>query len=249
MDKWPGKFEMVDPNKIVVDRRYQRPENELLISQITADFDWAAFGAVSLYRRNGSLLVVVDGQQRIRGALRTSEPPELIPAVIQDKTSVEGEARTYVKMNIVRRSVPTLDRHRGNVIAKDPAALGVARAVEKAGFTLGGVTSAGDANTVSAVSAVYDAYNTLGEEGLVQVLTQARDSWPDDPAATSVRMIRVLTEVLLELGTDYNRPKVTAARGRSSPILLTKKAKELNFEFGGSLHKNMRRAVKTLCKI
>src|ERR1041385_2238203 len=76
LDEWNGTFKLVDPRMVVIDHRYQRQEKPNLIAAIAASPDWAAFGALSLYERDNTL-VCVDGQQRLRGILPTHHPSPL----------------------------------------------------------------------------------------------------------------------------------------------------------------------------
>lgn len=247
MEAWNGKFELVDPRLIVVDHRYQREEKANLIAAIAANPDWAAFGALSLYRR-GDVLYCVDGQQRLRGVLNSASPPKVVPAVIQDQGTVVDEATTFAAINITRRAVESMEKHKALVSAKNATALAIDRAAEKAGFTIG--VEVADPNTVMAISALYHIYSRLGEEGVVQTLVQARDSWPSDRLGVSAHLLRGISQVIIDLGDEgYNRGKVTAALSKTSPALILRQSEALRFDLGGSKQKNVRRAIKALCKI
>lgn len=248
MDAWTGEFELVDPQMVIVDHRYQRPEKQTLIQAIAANPDWAAFGAISCYRRDGTL-VCVDGQQRLRGVLQSEKPPKLVPAVIQPKGSLQREATTFAAMNITRRAVESMEKHIALVQAKNPTALAIERACERTGYSLDANYQGGDPNTVQAISALYSTYGRLGEDGLVQVLTQARDAWPSDKLGVSAHMLRSITQVLIDQGEEYHRAKLTLALSKSSPSLILRKSEELKFDLGGSKQKNVRRAIKVLCKV
>lgn len=249
MEPYTGRFELIDPRIVVVDHRYQRPEKPNLIAAIAANPDWAAFGAISCYERDGGVLVCVDGQQRLRGILASENPPDRVPAVIHPSASLQREATTFAAMNITRRPVESMEKHTSLVVAKNATALAIVRAVDKAGFTLGGAGANPDPNTVGAIGALYIIYGKIGEEGLVQTLVQARDSWPGDRLGVSAHLLRGISQVLIDLGESYNRPKVTAALGRSTPHEILRKSEELKFDLGGSKLKNVRRSIKTLCKI
>lgn len=252
-DETGGEFALVDPNRIQVDHRYQRPEKEVLIAAISKAPDWKAFGSLMLQRRgNGEngVLVIIDGQQRLKGVMGSEDPPKKVPAIIMPKGDLASEARTFVTVNVQRKSVGTLEKHDALVTAKDPAALAVKKACEKVGYSLGtkGIVS-GQMKTIQAVASVYHAYNVLGEDGLVQVLTLTRDAWPDDSAATSVHMLRAVTQVLVDLGTNYNRPTVANKLGKVSPTRILLKAEELKIRKGGSKQVNVRDAIHELCKV
>lgn len=249
LDAWSGKFDLVDPRTVVVDHRYQRDEKENLIATIAANPDWAAFGALSLYERNGTL-VCVDGQQRLRGVMTSDNPPKLVPAVIQPEANIKREAMTFAAVNINRRPPESMEKHRALVVAENSVALAIERAVDTAGFSLEqGKTTSGDVNTIQAIRALYVIHKRIGEAGLVQVLIQARDSWPEDPLALSANMLYGISQVLIDLGETYNRAKVTAALGKSVPSLILRRSEGLRFDKGGSKQVNVRRALKELCKI
>jgi hypothetical protein len=249
MQEWNGEFELVDPRVIVIDHRYQRQEKPNLIAAIAANPDWGAFGAVSLYRRDKTL-VCVDGQQRLRGVLQSKNPPKVVPAVIQPQAPLEREAASFAAINITRKAVDTYEKHHSLICAKNPTALAIERATEKAGYTITSTSQAsGQVNSVWAVAALYSVYNLLGEEGLVQVLVQARDSWPSESAGVNAHMLRGVAAVLVDQAEIYNRAKLTAALSRSTPALILRKSEELRFDFGGSKQRNVRRAIKALCHV
>lgn len=254
MENWNGEFEMVEVGRLNVDHRYQRAEKDVLIQAIAKNPDWRAFGALMCQRRgNGgnSVLVIIDGQQRFKGVMASDEPPMKVPCIIMPKDKLEAEARTFVTINVQRKSVGTMEKHDALVTAKDPAALAVKRATEKVGFSLGtrGVIGGGSPKTIQAVASVYHAYNVLGEDGLVQVLTVIRDAWPDDAAGVSLHMLRAITQVLVDLGTSYNRGKVVLALGKATPSRILMKAEELMYRKGGSKQENVRDAIRELCKV
>jgi len=62
-----GVFELIDPNEIHFDHKYQRTQKWDLIAAIAAEPNWGAFGVVICAKREhaGGLLYCLDGQQRI----------------------------------------------------------------------------------------------------------------------------------------------------------------------------------------
>lgn len=246
MEPFNGQFEMVDPKEIVVDHQYQRPEKESLVSQIGRDFSWASFGTVSCYKRNG-MYYAVDGQQRLKAALSLKEPPKKIPCIVFPEATVVNEAHTFLDIQINRKAVSPFEKHKAELVAKVPSALAIQRAVESVGFNITG----GDynPNSVYAIRTLHYVYTLLGEEGVVQTLTQIRDAWPGDPTATRTQILRGLADVIAEKGDKYDRPAMTKALKRTSPADILRKAREHRFNMGGSTQVNIRRAFKTLAKI
>lgn len=250
MNGYHGTFEMVDPKKLVVDHRFQRPEKNTLIQQIAQSPSWEAFGVPVCFKRANDMLYVADGQQRVRGILASNNPPLRVPIVWFPMEGVEDEAEVFVKINEWRKQLLPIEKHKAKVVAKDPAALGVSRAVEKAGFSIGyGTTHSESPRTIQAIAALNAIYNNLGEDGVVQTLTVLREAWPDDGAAISTHVMRGVAELVMEKGDDYNRAKMVTALKRTSPSAVLREADKMRFDFGGSKLANVRRAFKSLAKI
>lgn len=240
---------MVDPRTIVIDHRYQRPAKNTLISTIAQAPNWFAFGVPSCFRRSNGILYCVDGQQRLAGVLKSEKPPKLVPIVWFDVQDVAEEAEIFVMINEWRKSLQPIEKHRGKIVAQDPATLAIERAVTKAGFTIDTHSGSGAANsrTIQAVAGVGVIYNRIGEEGLLQTLTCIKDAWPDDGAALSTHILRGVAELIEEQGDAYNRAKLTTALKKTQPHLVLRKADELKLDFGGSKITQVRRAFAVLC--
>lgn len=246
MEPFNGEFELVDPKKIVIDYNYQRPEKETLVAQIGKEFNWASFGTVSCYRRN-NMLYAVDGQQRLKAALSLKEPPKEVPCIVFPEATVRDEANTFLDIQINRKSVSPFEKHKAELVARVPSALAIQRAVESVGFNISG----GDynPNSVYAIRTLHYIYTLLGEEGVVQTLTQIRDSWPGDPSATRTQILRGVADVIAEKGDKYERTNMTKSLKRTSPSDILRKARQHKYDMGGSTQVNIRRAFKSLAKI
>lgn len=246
MEPFTGVFEMVDPKEIVIDHNYQRPEKETLVAQIGKEFNWTSFGTVSCYRRNG-MLYAVDGQQRLKAALSLSDPPKEVPCIVFPEATVRDEAHTFLDIQINRKAVSAFEKHKAELIAKVPSALAIQRAVDSVGFNISG----GDynPNSVYAIRTLHYIYTLLGEEGVVQTLTQIRDAWSGDPTATRTQILRGVADVIAEKGDKYDRAAMTKALKRTTPADILRKARQHKWEMGGSSQVNIRRAFKTLAKL
>ena len=202
----------------------------------------------SCFKRSNGILYCVDGQQRIAGILKSEKAPKLVPVVWFDVQDVAEEAEIFVMINEWRKSLQPIEKHRGKIVAQDPATLAIENAVTKAGFTIDTSSGQGHANarTIQAVAGVNTIYNRIGEEGLLQTLTVIKDAWPDDGAALSTHILRGVAELIEEQGENYNRAKLTTALKKTAPHTVLRKADELRFDFGGSKLSNVRRAFAAL---
>ena len=115
MDEFTGTFEMVDPLLILVDHLYQRGEKSTLIDAIASNPKWEAFGVITCFvrerTRNGEVqrtYYCVDGQQRIRGVLKSEAPPKLVPVVHYTLAGINEEAAIFVRINEYRKALSAL---------------------------------------------------------------------------------------------------------------------------------------------
>lgn len=262
MEEFSGTFELVDPHVILIDHLYQRGEKSTLIDAIAANPRWEAFGVITCFVRerevNGKTqrgFYCVDGQQRIRGVLKSESPPKTVPVVWYKLTGVADEAQVFVRINEYRKALSALEKHKGKLVAKDPAATAIERAVELAGYSIGSETSRGEnARTIHAIASLNWVYNLIGEEGVTQTLVQIRDAWPDDKTGTDSMMLKAIASVIAEQqgsakNGGYNRAALTRKLQSTTPSALFRKAEGLRFDMGGSRAVNLRRALKQLAKV
>jgi hypothetical protein len=264
VDEFSGTFEMVDPMTILIDHLYQRGEKSTLIDAIASNPKWEAFGVITCFvrerERDGKTTrtyYCVDGQQRIRGILKSEKPPKAVPVVWYQLSGVADEAAIFVRINEYRKALSALEKHKGKIVAKDPAATAIERAVEAAGFTVGAENTRGEgARTIHAIASLNWIYNLIGEDGVVQTLVQVREAWPDDKAGIESMMLKAIATVIAEQqgsGTSknggYNRQALTRKLQTTTPSALFRKAEGLRFDMGGSRALNLRRALKQLAKV
>lgn len=242
-----GQNEMADPFAIVVDHLYQRQEKPALIQRISANFDTMLFGRPICFKRGNQMLYCIDGQQRIAGA----KAAELrsIPVVVYAIVGVQREAEIFVAVNEVRKALSGIEKHKGKIIAKDPAALQIERAVAKAGFSI--AANHDSPRAIASVGALAYAHATIAEDGLVQLLTVGRESWGDDKKVTDGKIIRALADIIdaqIKNG-GYTRSKLVAALSKTSPAQILRKSEEIHFEQGTAKQESVRRAFKALAKV
>lgn len=249
MEPYNGTFEMVDLRLIVIDHRYQRAPKPALVAAIASDPRWELFGIPVLFKRSNNQYYVADGQQRILGMKSSKTPPREIPAVWFPVDDLADEAAVFVQINEFRKSLTSLEKHKGKIVAEDPATLAIERSVETAGLTVGGNSAAQDARTINAVAALYWVYDRIAEEGLTQTLIVCRDAFEDDSSAFSSHMLRAVGSIIEEQDGAYERQKLVRALKRTSPHAILRTAKSLEFDLGGSRPVNVRRAIKKLAKV
>ena len=123
MEHQPGKCQVVSKHAIKVDHRYQRSLNETKRLEIAANFNWVAFGAISVNRRGDGSLWAVDGQHRLAAA-KSREDVDQVPCVIFEiPDSIEEEAAAFLALNTLRRTLTSKEKFRAQIIGGDEIAL------------------------------------------------------------------------------------------------------------------------------
>lgn len=113
-------LEWVPVKKLFIDKKYQRssetkPSRENIV-KIKANFSWALFGALVVFRSNDKY-AVVDGQHRVEAAkiLKLDE----LPCVIVDNQDIKAQAQSFVGINKNRLSVHTLAKFKAALASED----------------------------------------------------------------------------------------------------------------------------------
>ncbi len=244
-----GTHEMVDSHMIVVDHKYQREQKPHLISQISGNFDPMLFGRPICFKRNPSVFYCIDGQQRIAATKDIDPPIRLIPVVTFPAVGVQREAEVFVRINEFRKALSGLEKHTGKIVAKDPAALQIERAVEKAGYSIG--MNHPSPRSISAVGALGYANERIAEDGLVQLLTVVREAWGDDRKSLDGVVIKTLADIIEGQVTNggYKRSVLVKGLSRTTPAQLLREAERLHFEHGTTKMASLRNAFKSLAKV
>jgi len=247
-----GKNEMGDPMAVVVDHLYQRQEKPALIQRIAANFDPMRFGRPICFQRESTMIYCVDGQQRLAGAKAAGL--RSVPLVVYPLVGIQREAEVFVAVNHARDALSGIEKHRGRIVAKENAAIEIERAVATAGFSI--ASNSDSPRAIAAIGALEYAHYHIAEDGIVQMLTVAREAWGDDKKLTKTAILRTLSDIIEEQrnqskGTNggYSRPKLTAALRRTTPAQLLRKAEEIHFEQGTAKRESLRRAFTALAKV
>jgi len=249
MEAWNGTFEMVDSRLIVCDHKYQREEKEPHIADISARFDWRQFGVVCCSRRSDGVYVALDGQQRL-GAIKILFPGGTkVPVVWFAYDRVDQEAADFGGMNERRKALQPIEKHRARVVANDPTALAIERAVNTAGFTIGHGDDGMESKTIGAVGAVYKLFNEFGEDGLLHILVILRDAWPNYRLAVSSLILNGIHDVAVEQNGGFERGRMTTALKRTDPTKILAKANEIKYLKGGTKRQAVRGSFKALAKV
>lgn len=133
MEHSPGKCQLVSKHAINVDHRYQRMLNELKRRDIAGNFNWVAFGAISVNRRVDGSLWAIDGQHRLAAAKTRDDINELPCVIFEIPNSIEEEAAAFLALNTLRRPLSSKDRFRAQLVSGNQDAILVETMIKSSG--------------------------------------------------------------------------------------------------------------------
>ena len=150
----PGTFMWIEITELALDLSYQRPVvSRTKVNRIARNFDWQAFGALSVVMRKDGFFVT-DGGHRFRAA-EMRDDVEKVPCMVFNAEGVEDEAQAFLTQNTMTTAVTPYHKFRAMLVAKDEIALKVKDALDKHGYR---AASSGTAqHSTGAIAAMLEA--------------------------------------------------------------------------------------------
>lgn len=144
-----GEFMWVEKRLLRIDHSYQRERvtTEKVLS-FAQQWSWIACGVLVCADRGDGYFYIIDGQHRKLAADRRSDIPEL-PCMIYRVADISEEADGFVRANVHRGPVKGVEQFKARLVARDDAAVRVARMVEETGYR---IASGGMNHTASCVA-------------------------------------------------------------------------------------------------
>jgi hypothetical protein len=208
----PIRVGFVRADSIVVDRSYQRDEQQRRINDMAGRWDDQKAGAVIVSDR-GDRRVILDGQQRVMAARIAGVV--WLPAVFLDVEDVPTEADLFVRINKDRRSLTPMQLFKGELRAGYVEALEIDETVRRHGFHV----AKDAANGIGSISAL-KTIHALGS--LDGTLTTIIEAWPVQ--GTRDRFTR---EILIAVGSflrhyrKADRERLARMMGQLTPEQVT----------------------------
>lgn len=148
-----GKDAWIPTNKLKIDIKVQRELQETHVQKLVRKFDPAAFGRISVTKREDGYFYVQDGQHRLEMAKRLYL--DEVPCVITNLESIRDEGRAFIKINENSAKVTGIDKYRIGVSSEITEFLRVKECCDYAGVRIGT-----GPNYVNCVSAIYRCINS-----------------------------------------------------------------------------------------
>lgn len=219
----PGEFQWISKHKIRVDPKYQRDPH--VVKSIVKDWDWAAFGAISVVPREDGWLYATDGGHRTTAAMERSDI-DLLPCMVFKLDSIEEEAGAFRRANEARKNVTAIEKFKAGVVEKDPLYMKIKALLDELDLEVSDVSNS---DNLSAIGTVVNLARRGNFETLREIMTKARFLAMAEEQMINVVLIQGLAWICRRGGFNNKRLMerldavgftrlVTAARRRSAII-------------------------------
>jgi hypothetical protein len=166
-------YAWLDLTQMKVNHVYQRPLNQLQVSNLVANWDPELCDAIAVSMNPNGVYSVWEGQHRREALLQMGQTH--FWCRIASASSVAQQAARFVAANNGRKGVSPIDAHRAQVVAGDRRAVEINHAVTQLGLTItNDVTIPG---AVAAIVSLQDVWDRGGQASVTAVLTVAQNTW------------------------------------------------------------------------
>jgi hypothetical protein len=148
----PGKLVYAAKESLRIDQTYQRALNDAKRRRIAAEFNWAAFGVLTVARRPDGTMWVIDGQHRLGAAMSRSDIRDVPCVVFEFGGNVADEAVDFYLTNKNRKPLTGFEVFKAQVAGGDATAIAVNEMILASGRV---VEVGADGRTVRCVGAIY----------------------------------------------------------------------------------------------
>lgn len=129
-----SEFQTIEVDKLIVDKRYQRPLDKKRVEHIHKNYNPRLLGTLEVSQRNGTA-AVFDGQHRLAVLKKRGEAK--VPCLVHTDLSPEEEAVLFVALQQQRKRVHGTEQFVAEVFAGEPTAKAIDRIVRKHGLRVG----------------------------------------------------------------------------------------------------------------
>ena len=227
--KYPNGHEFIykplRPSEIRFDELYQRELDKARVERIVREFDGDTFNEPKVSYRDGTYWCF-DGQHST-AAWRMINNGLDVPlwCKVYRGMSWLDEANAFVKQNGLAKDPTTLQKLRTCYNSNRPDVKEMVEGAELAGFKVT-FTKNKNGRNISAVGALFKAYQKLGYSRYLDMLTAIAEAWQYDPDSTLQQIISGMTEFYYLYAGRFKREDLVAKLRRESPLAIIRRGKD-----------------------
>lgn len=221
-----------------IDARYQRDvstrRGQALVKKIAAEWRWAHCLPLVVTNNFDGTFNVIDGQHRLSAA---GARPDIaaLPCYIIATETLQDEAQAFVAYNRDRVQLTALAVYHALVAAKDPTAVGVAKACREAGVVVlvtPKILDACDNNEAQCIGALRTIERRYGGGHLSRLLKLLVLAWPNAAGGLRAPLVHGMA-LLLKDQPALSDAAIIAALAERDPETWVNRARHTRLEHAG----------------
>ncbi len=218
-------YKPLRPSQIRFDELYQRELDKNRVEKIVKEFDGDTFNEPKVSYRDGAYWCF-DGQHSTAAWRKINDGLDvpLLCKVFHGMTWLE-EADAFVKQNGLAKDPTTLQKLRTCYNSNRPDVKEMVEGAELAGFKVT-FTKNKNGRNISAVGALFKAYQKLGYSRYLDMLTAIAEAWQYDPDSTLQQIISGMAEFYYLYAGRFKREDLVAKLRRESPLAIIRRGKD-----------------------
>lgn len=204
---------LISVNDLEIDPQVQRFRyNPRKVEHIVKNFNEAAFGLITVSRRNAVTLVIVDGWHRWEAKRRVSDSTGEVLCRVFDGLSLAEEAQMFLDLNPGNQ--PTaLDRYRMRLLTDDPDTVAIDAAIHAYGYSVHPQKGVNHLQCVNALHRIQNLTKAGGEataDLLKHTMLVVSRAWPGAGESGAAVLLEGTAAVINEYREKLNLDRLIA---------------------------------------
>lgn len=216
----PYDFQLIPARLFTVNRNYQRDAQNKEIKDIISNFDYHLVNPVKAVKRDG-YYYIWNGQQTAAALYAKYGEEYLIPTLVYyDIDNSKDEAKLLVAGNTGTGGGKKLTPNQiwiATLWADDPTALHINEVATAHGFNMGNGKKR-KTRSITAVSAVQNAYKALTESQFNAMFRIISGAWNGDPDSVTAPIIRGMARFIRAYDGKFDEKNLTRRLSKHHPI-------------------------------
>lgn len=230
MEEFKTETKMINTKNIIVSPVYQRSINPAQVKLIVSKFNPNLVNPIKVSSRNGKYYCF-DGQHTMTALkVRNNNKDLMVKCKVYYGMSQADEARLFAEQNGISRAVPTAQRMKSLLVAKDSEIIDFKHQVESCGIKCD-FGAAGGNKRLACYSTAFQIYKK-NPMHLISILNIALAAWDGAPDSFSKEVIIGLDVFSKTYDGEYNEKLLIKRLKTISPSVIRREGKA--FSTGGN---------------
>ena len=225
------EYKYLRPSQIEIDPLYQRRLRTAVVDNIVKEFNGDTFNEPKVSNRDGKYWVF-DGQHTLAAwrKMNANADKPIYCKVFKGMTWFD-ECKRFIVQDGFGGDPSVNEKLNAAYESREPDVVNMVNGAGLVGFKISFRNNKNN-KTICAVSALYKAYNKLGADAYVEMLTAIRDAWQFDHDSVSAPIINAMSTFYKTYGGNFKRTDLVNSLGRITPMQIIREGRTLRMKNG-----------------